>query len=197
MDEAVARALTRWPDVPSVYGWLRLTRRGEWRIKDDPIANASVSAFIGRNYAHDPRGRWFFQNGPQRVFVTIEYTPLVYRAEPAGFTAAPFGVGAQRVDGAWMDDGGSLLLLTEHGVGVVADRDLHHVLAQIIGPAGAPADDEELAAALAAARVGGDTGLRLRAGAAPVPIAGIVAAEVPRRFGFDPDPRPAPGEPAC
>lgn len=197
MDDAVLRALARWPDVPAVYGWLRLARRGEWRIKGEPIANPSVSAFIGRNYASDARGRWFLQNGPQRVFATLDYTPLVYRAVPGAGYLCHTGAAAPRVGGAWLDEDGSLLLLTGHGVGVVADRDLHHVLAQIIGPSGAPADDEDLAAALAAARAGGDTGLRLRDGAARVPIWGIAAAEVPRRFGFDPDPRPAPGEPEC
>ena len=28
MDEMVERAMTRWPDVPDCYGWLRLDARG-------------------------------------------------------------------------------------------------------------------------------------------------------------------------
>ena len=81
MDEMVIRSLARWPDVPAVYGWLSLDRRGNWRIKDERIANAALRDFIGRNYAADERGCWFFQNGPQRVFVSLAYTPLVVHFE--------------------------------------------------------------------------------------------------------------------
>jgi hypothetical protein len=62
MDPIVIQAMAKWPAVPNVYGWLRLDRRGGWLIKGDRIANAGVTAFIGRNYAADERGRWFFQN---------------------------------------------------------------------------------------------------------------------------------------
>ena len=33
MDEIVARAMQKWPDVPNVYRWLRLDRRGNWLVK--------------------------------------------------------------------------------------------------------------------------------------------------------------------
>src|SRR5262245_10851898 len=79
MDDAVVRAMAKWPNVPNVYGWLNLDRRGNWMIKGDRIANEGVTAFIGRNYAPDEQGRWYFQNGPQRVFVTLDYTPFVIR----------------------------------------------------------------------------------------------------------------------
>ena len=64
MDDSVLRGLAKWPDVPAVYGWLSLDRRGHWRIKGEHIGNPTVSAFIGRNYEYDSQGRWFFQNGP-------------------------------------------------------------------------------------------------------------------------------------
>ena len=35
--------------------------------------------FIQRNYEHDERGQWFFQNGPQRVYVELEAAPWVWR----------------------------------------------------------------------------------------------------------------------
>ena len=79
MDDIVKQAMAKWPNVPHVYGWLALDRRGVWRIKGDAVTNAVIAGFIGRNYAHDELGRWFFQNGPQRVFVELEYTPFVYR----------------------------------------------------------------------------------------------------------------------
>src|SRR3982074_1268149 len=79
MDDIVLRGLARWPDVPAVYGWLALDRRGNWLIRGEPVNNAVFPAYIGRNYQHDSEGRWFFQNGPQRVFAAFDYTPIVYR----------------------------------------------------------------------------------------------------------------------
>ena len=38
---------------------------------------AAFADFIARNYEADEHGRWFFQNGPQRVFVDLELAPLV------------------------------------------------------------------------------------------------------------------------
>jgi small subunit ribosomal protein S12 len=87
MDESVLRGMARWPDVPAVYGWLALDRRGDWRLKDPAqgrfsrIGNAALRAYIGRNYERDARGCWYFQNGPQRVYVTLAYAPLVLRLE--------------------------------------------------------------------------------------------------------------------
>ncbi len=79
MDEIVLRGMAKWPNVPAVYGWLSLDRRGQWLIKGERISNALVTEFIGRNFTRDERGCWYFQNGPQRVFVDLDYTPRVYR----------------------------------------------------------------------------------------------------------------------
>ena len=93
MDPIVIQAMAKWPNVPNVFGWLSLARRGTWLIKGDRIANAGVTAFIGRNYAADERGRWFFQNGPQRVFVTLEYTPFVVNTASDASTALETHIG--------------------------------------------------------------------------------------------------------
>jgi hypothetical protein len=66
--------MLKWPKVPAVYGWLSLTARGEWKVKGEPIDNESICDFIGRNYTNDGSGNWFFQNGPQRVYVSLEAT---------------------------------------------------------------------------------------------------------------------------
>ena len=85
MDQAVIRALAKWPGVPAVYGWLALDERGNWLLRGasaggfGPIGNAALREFIGRNYARDPRGCWYFQNGPQRVYVRLACAPFVYR----------------------------------------------------------------------------------------------------------------------
>jgi DUF2946 family protein len=123
MDAAVLRALAKWPQVPDVYGWLALDRRGEWRIKDERIGNAALRAFICRNYAADARGCWYFQNGPQKVFVQLAYTPLIARLETGKLfdhCGRPFG---QPRD-MWLDEEGSLLLEGATGVALLDDRDL-------------------------------------------------------------------------
>lgn len=124
MDEIVARSLAKWPDVPAVYGWLSLDRRGNWRIKEEKIGNEALREFIGRNYEADAQGRWFFQNGPQRVFVRLGYTPLVVHFEGDALIdhcARPFGAPVA----TFLDDGGSVLVQGARGIALVDDRDLN------------------------------------------------------------------------
>ena len=82
MDDIVRAALAKWPNVPAVYGWLSLDRRGNWRLKDERIGNAALRGFIARNYESDTQGRWYFQNGPQRVYLNLEATPFIARTDP-------------------------------------------------------------------------------------------------------------------
>lgn len=122
MDDAVARSIAKWPNVPAVYGWLSLDRRGNWRIKGERIANAALREFIARNYEADERGRWFFQNGPQRVFVTLAYAPFVMHYEDARLVdQCGREVTARQT---YLDEEGSVLVLGEHGLGLLDDRDL-------------------------------------------------------------------------
>ena len=92
MDEQVLRSLIKWPNVPHCFGWLALDRRGQWRMRDEfaqanklagsVIQHAALNEFISRNYACDALGRYFFQNGPQRVFITLDATPWIARMIP-------------------------------------------------------------------------------------------------------------------
>lgn len=92
MDEQVLRSLIKWPSVPECKGWLALDRRGIWRMRHEfaqanhlagePIKHEGLIAFIERNFAHNEKGAWFFQNGPQRVFVDLDYTPFIARFYP-------------------------------------------------------------------------------------------------------------------
>jgi hypothetical protein len=34
LDDLVQQAMTRWPNVPAMFGWLRLDRRGRWMLID-------------------------------------------------------------------------------------------------------------------------------------------------------------------
>ncbi|MBN3754091.1 DUF2946 family protein [Paraburkholderia sp. Tr-20389] len=89
MDDIVKQALAKWPNVPHCTGWLLLDRRGNWRMRDEaaqaagalgePIRHTALLGFINRNYEADDAGQWFFQNGPQRVYVELGYTPFVVR----------------------------------------------------------------------------------------------------------------------
>ncbi|MBM3384007.1 MAG: DUF2946 family protein [Betaproteobacteria bacterium] len=130
MDPAVLRALAKWPEAPDVYGWLALDRRGEWRIRSasatqafERIGNRALREFICRNYAKDGRGRWYFQNGPQRVFVRLAYTPLVARLE-GGALQDHCGGAFGEPSAMWLDEEGSLLLLGVRGAALLDDRDL-------------------------------------------------------------------------
>lgn len=201
MDEIVIRAIARWPNVPSVYGWLRLDRRGNWLVKSraardgqplfERIANAGVVEFIGRNYERDAEGRFFFQNGPQRVFAALDYTPWVYRLNDAGAAlAAHAGAAPRELRGAFLDEAGALLIETELGIGVLLDRDLQALLEQLTDARARAA--QPIAEAIAR---GETTDCRLFG--RPLRVAPIRAADVAARFGFVPRPAPRPGEPEC
>ena len=137
MDPIVEAALKKWPNVPHCYGWLALDARGEWYMRDDRVQAAGpfprskgsrlthdkLIAFIHRNYACDGQGQWFFQNGPQRVYVDLEDTPLVWRLQPDGRVVAHTGEPAQ-VREVLLDETGRLYLDCDIGVGLVHTADM-------------------------------------------------------------------------
>ena len=125
MDDIVVRSLAKWPGVPAVYGWLSLDRRGNWRIKGERIANAALREFIARNYQPDPQGRWYFQNGPQRVYVALAYTPLVVHYE--GEALIDQCGDAFPATAMYQDEEGSVLVQGERGIALLDDRDLHRI----------------------------------------------------------------------
>ncbi|HMN22649.1 MAG TPA: DUF2946 family protein [Ottowia sp.] len=148
MDEIVRRAMARWPNVPACAGWLGLDLRGCWYLRDaaaqarggfssglpgargERLEHAGLIAFIGRNYAADERGRWFFQNGPQRVFVELELTPWIWRVDADGQVLSHTGRAA-RVDSVWVDERGRVLLQTDLGPGLVHSQDMHAVAERV------------------------------------------------------------------
>jgi len=199
MDPIVIQAMAKWPNVPKVYGWLSLDRRGSWLIKGERIANPGVVAFIGRNYAADEQGRWFFQNGPQRVFVTMEYAPYVIVTSDAGPASllTHTGQSVPRVSGAWLDETGSLLLRWSGGPGLVSDRDLARIMDLFTDVNGEPVGDAVLTRAFDAGSRRHATGLYFDYAGNRVPVGRIQTGQVAQKFGFDPDPRPKEGEPEC
>jgi hypothetical protein len=200
MDDIVRRGMARWPNVPSVFGWLGLDRRGQWRIKGDRIGNPMVSEFIGRNYARDDTGRWFFQNGPQRVLVELAYTPLVYRLEgttPDDISlAAQTGAAAAAIDveQVLLDEDGTLLVATADGIGLVDDRDAETLPALFRTARGIKPSDDDL---LAAMKDPDHHALGITFGGRLIPVQAIRAEDVPARFGFVRKPVPPPGVEEC
>lgn len=146
MDEIVKAALAKWPNVPHCHGWLGLDARGDWYMRDDrcqrsgpfaagpgeTVAAAKGSrlqhdkliAFIGRNYLADAQGQWFFQNGPQRVYIELEATPWIWRLQPDGAVLAHTGVPAGEVRESLLDEAGRLYLVTGLGLGLVHTADM-------------------------------------------------------------------------
>jgi hypothetical protein len=194
MDDVVLRAMAKWPNVPAVYGWLRLDRRGDWWIRNERVGNPAITAFIGRNYAHDDRGRWFFQNGPQRVFVTLDYAPFVFRVTVSEGGALELvthtGRAIRAVSGAWIDEDGALLLSTELGIGVVDDRDLARLVPLIIDANGRALPEDVLDERMERLQQGRPAPLCLKLRDTILSIGTIRFADVPARFGFVRDPEP-------
>jgi len=201
MDELVLRGMAKWPNVPAVYGWLSLDRRGHWLLKGERVANPGIAAFFGRNYSHDEQGRWFFQNGPQRVYVTLDYTPHIYRvssAPGAGLALASHsGDPVRVVHAAYIDEAGQLLLETDLGIGLLHDADLESMVPRFCGADGNPAGDAALAAMLEALQAGERVALELDVDATRLPVQALRSADVPARFGFVARPLQPAGQEEC
>ena len=179
--------MAKWPDVPAVWGWLSLDRRGAWKIGGGTITNRAAVEFISRNYASDRHGRWFFQNGPQRVFVDLAYTPWVYSLDGRGVLVTHTGRGCGAVERAWIDEAGTMILLGEPGPGIVDDRDLPALSDRLVDGDGRPVEDD-LVAVFIASRPGSEPELRLAHEGARVLVSRIDSAEVPERLRYDPHP---------
>jgi len=194
MDQSVKDALARWPNVPAVYGWLSLDARGRWRLHPqgqandggpgEPITNTQILEFISRNYERDDAGRWFFQNGPQRVFVRLDAAPFVLRlADDNRSLITHTDASVDAVSAWWLDDEGQLYASTPMGAGIVLDRDLQPLLEMMRTQAGAPLLDAlaELAASHSITAVWPDV-------YAAAPLHAIAQADIAARLGFDPAP---------
>jgi hypothetical protein len=122
MDDIVKQALARWPNVPHCTGWLMLDARGNWRMRDEAaqaqnapgtaIRHEALLGFINRNYDRDELGQWYFQNGPQRVYVELEYTPWIVRLacdEHGALALTDQGGQPFEPAAAWLDEAGSVI----------------------------------------------------------------------------------------
>ena len=150
MDDIVKQALAKWPNVPDCYGWLGLDARGNWYMRDDraqaagpfagvagadPARNLAAKGsmlrhdklidFIQRNYECNPQGEWFFQNGPQRVYVELEATPFVWRVDGAPDFEVTAHTGQVAItQRCIIDEHGRVYLETALGFGLVHTQDM-------------------------------------------------------------------------
>lgn len=142
MDEQVMGAMQKWPNVPAVYGWLSLSTQGEWLLHNhggaregetgQKIANEQIRHFMDRNYAATPAGEWYFQNGPQRVFVDLVCAPFIVRlADDMQTLVTHNELPVTRVSQWLLDEQGRLYLRTEHGAAMLAGRDMELVTARL------------------------------------------------------------------
>ena len=138
MDDLVKAAMAKWPNVPDCKGWLGLDERGDWYMRDDRvqaegefpqskgarIEHEALKAFIHRNYDTDSMGQWFFQNGPQRVFVELANAPWVWRIDPANGLVASTGQPAGQLLATVLDETGRLYVHATRGLGLVHSQDI-------------------------------------------------------------------------
>lgn len=145
MDDLVHAAIDRWPNVPAVYGWLSLARRGQWRLHPqgcgwganppepgETITNPQILGFIDRNYQADSKGCWFFQNGPQRVYVRLDGAPWILHTQPGPDGQLQLGTHTGLVYGPpqhwWLTPDGLLYTQSALGAGLIQDHDLAPLL---------------------------------------------------------------------
>lgn len=185
MEDWVYRALEKWPNVPHLYGWLRLDRRGRWRIQGEIISRPQIIDTFNANYAADERGCWYFQNGPQRGYMALDDAPLILRVDGVDTLHTHTGLRVQQVSTVFLDEDGGLMLATEHGAGRLEDDALPWALTHITQD-GAPVDDAALAVALTLAS-GTPTALRWDDAQ---PILRLDTADAPATLGFVREPQP-------
>ncbi|MFC7289616.1 DUF2946 family protein [Herminiimonas glaciei] len=196
MDAIVAQALAKWPNVPHCYGWLALDARGSWRMRNeaaqekqlagDKIVHPALIGFIQRNYTHDAQGRYYFQNGPQRVYVDLEVAPYIAHTDPVHGFILHTGQHYTNIAAAYMSAGGRLFLSGDDKLALLDDRDMAQCLAHIQSD-GRSIADEQLLAWLA--QRGNSAALSLQIDSHRIALQYIEDEALSSRFGFICTPR--------
>ena len=195
MDDIVKQAMAKWPNVPHCYGWLALDARGAWRMRDeaaqqaglagDRLTNTTLVGFINRNYGHDARGCWYFQNGPQRVYVNLEATPYIARTDPAEGLLLQTGQAMPPVDTLFLTETGEAILQGGNVVAQLDDRDGAQLIEALLLD-GEPASGDALMAWLD----GAPGNMQLNYRGQTVPVERVARDSIAQRFGFVRAPAP-------
>jgi len=183
MNEELAAALKRWPKVPACYGWLSLDRRGHWRLQGERIEHAGLIAFLNAHYHADEAGNWLVDNGPQRVYVRLDYLPWVVRLRPDGSLLTHTGQTTVARAPVLVDQDGCIVLDTAVGPALLHDLDLADFVAALCDETGQPVSEAALWALF-------EGKARQTILWRDLPLQAVRSAELPARFGFQPDPSP-------
>ncbi|MCR2745840.1 DUF2946 family protein [Limnobacter parvus] len=132
MDDLVEKALARWPNVPAIAGWLKLSLQGDWLLTGPvpeglTISHPRILNFMARNYGCETDGRYYFQNGPQKAYVHLAYTPWVYRIHPLENGALMLSTHTGLVgwpQAMMQDEQGRVLIQGEQGIGLLHSNDM-------------------------------------------------------------------------
>lgn len=175
-----------WSPGQPLAGWLRLTGRGVWLIRDVAVEHPSLRAHLNRHYRRDARGRYFVQNGAQVVFVRLDYTPYVLHLAPDGALVTHTDESAGAVLAASLDETGVLTLLTALGAGRVQEASLEYFADRICHGDGRAADEAALADWMAGSHDVPTLYLDLPQGR--LLLERCPSAQLPARFDFVRDP---------
>lgn len=219
MDKQVIAAMARWPDVPAVFGWLSVTESGQWRLHPDgqalkqpdsagePITSPQILTFMDRNYEPDTQGQWYFQNGPQRVYVRVDAAPLVTRTTTDSASGRLLlrthtGLDVREITALYLDDSGRLYAATDRGPAIIAGRDLPAFVDTLqVADAGSDDDAQDVNDALSLCLETGAT-VTLRStqmqgvAADGIPLRPVTHADLEAVLGFRRLPQPVDQEPA-
>jgi len=106
VDEAVLRSIAKWPNVPAVYGWLKLDRRGNWLIKGERIANQDTRSAEQAYMALDSLFRCYDNKIGEGAALNTGVYPSVGAAidalnrefdNPSAYSAPRFAAGMKKV----------------------------------------------------------------------------------------------------
>jgi len=186
--------MAKWPNVPHCYGWLALDARGTWRMRDeaaqradapgDKLTNTALVGFINRNYLADERGCWYFQNGPQRVYVNLEATPFIARTDPQQGLVLQTGQASGAIEQVFMTEAGAIVVRAGNVLAQIDDRDMAQLL-QLMTLDGRPVADDALMGWLENDAQQGTSGkLVLRWQDRQLEVERLAAEQVPQRLGY-------------
>ena len=175
-----------WSPGQPLAGWLRLSGRGAWLIRDAAVEHPSLRAHLNRHYGRDAQGRYFVQNGTQIVYVQLDYAPYTLHVAADGALVAHTEEPAGPALAACLDETGVLTLLTALGAGQVDDSSLEYFADRVRHAGGRAADETALAQLMAGGPEVPALFLDLPQGL--VPLERCPSAALPARFGFVRDP---------
>jgi hypothetical protein len=149
----------------------------------DVIRHPALLAFIYRNYLRNNDGAWYFQNGPQRVFVNLVQTPFIARTDPIHGFITHDGAAMTPIEHVWITGEGRLILGSGERIAMIDDRDLAECLS-LLRVEGEPVDDTFLLEWLSNSK----STLQFLCGESLLPVHALYDENLGTALGFNPNP---------